>query len=194
MNQVEATELALYTCNSGDLYNQRAQPILANLAKKKLKGTYDAALALKLWRYLADDAAKAYRREFNMVGGFDTATRAATAVRLAEYYAEALDEWVAQFRLDRDNKARWTLSAIKAANDKAGRYFFTKDTMKFFGDTMASFKVRCFDGKIYLQRVKPMRDRDGRNMGGVGELREFDPRTGEIGSVGKPSPRSIGAA
>lgn len=80
---------------------------------------------------------------------------------------------------------RYTLSEVKAANDRAGFYFFSRDTMRFFGDTMRSFKLEHVmeDGKpvVYLVRVRPMRDRDGRNMGGVGNRRVFDPATGDIG-------------
>lgn len=75
---------------------------------------------------------------------------------------------------------KWTLADIRAANLEVGGYFFERSTMKFFGDTMRSFAVRYIDGKVYLQRVRPMRDRDGRNMGGVGNMSEFNPETGHI--------------
>jgi hypothetical protein len=88
---VEAQELALYAVNTGDLYRQRAQPIIANLARKIVAGKYDAALALKAWRYLADDAAQRYRREFSMVGGFSPATRDAASAEIAQRYAEELE-------------------------------------------------------------------------------------------------------
>jgi hypothetical protein len=78
---------------------------------------------------------------------------------------------------------KWTLAEIRAANERAGHYFFSRDTMKFFGDTMRSFAVRHIGEKVYVQRVRPMRDRDGRNMGGVGDMREFNPETGDIGLV-----------
>ena len=84
------------------------------------------------------------------------------------------------------NIRKWTLSEIKAANERAGNYFFSRDTMKFFGDTMRSFAVRHIDGKVYIQRVKPMYDRGGRSMGGVGDMREFNPATGTIGCVLSP--------
>jgi hypothetical protein len=76
---------------------------------------------------------------------------------------------------------RWTLSEIRDANMRAGRHFFDRATMRAFGDTMRSFAVRHIEGKVYVQRVRPMRDRDGRSMGGVGQLREFYPETGDIG-------------
>ena len=53
-------ELDLYAENTSELY-PRKKAILANLAKKAKKGTYDASKAPKLWRYWVDDAAKRYR-------------------------------------------------------------------------------------------------------------------------------------
>lgn len=42
-----------------------------------------------------------------------------------------------------------TVSQIKAHNEG---YFFTRNTMKFFGDKMSSFGVRTFEGKRVLYR------------------------------------------
>lgn len=87
-----AHELALYAVNVGSLYTQRAQPIMRNLARKMKRGTYDATLAIKAWRYLADDAAKLYSREHG--GTFSPATRDLAAVEIAAHYAEQLAETV----------------------------------------------------------------------------------------------------
>jgi hypothetical protein len=76
---------------------------------------------------------------------------------------------------------RWTLAAIKAKNADGGGFFFTRQTMKFFGDTMRSFGVHHVGDKVYIVRLRPMRDNNGRNMGGIGERRLFDPVTGAIG-------------
>lgn len=74
---------------------------------------------------------------------------------------------------------RWTLAEIKAANERAGFYFFSRQTMKFFGDTMRSFAVRHIDGKVYIQRVRrPKNAPQGYQW--AGELREFHPDTGDI--------------
>jgi len=59
-----ARELFMYGVNDGALYRQRAIPIIANLRKKIAKGTYDPVLALKLWKYWADDAMQRYFKEF----------------------------------------------------------------------------------------------------------------------------------
>ena len=92
----DAHELTLFAENDGDLYRARIQPIIQNLARKVAAGTYDAAKALTLWRYAADDAAQRYTREHGTpgphgsFGGFDTATRQTVAAMLAESYAESV--------------------------------------------------------------------------------------------------------
>lgn len=57
-------ELVQFTTNDGDLYRQQVQPILLNLAKKIIKGTYDPDKQLILWGYLADNGARKYAWEF----------------------------------------------------------------------------------------------------------------------------------
>jgi hypothetical protein len=80
---------------------------------------------------------------------------------------------------------RLTLSDVKAANEAAGRYFFSRDTMRFFGDTIKSFAVRHIGGRVFVERTRAPANApspaDARAM--IGELREFDPATGEIGLV-----------
>lgn len=71
VDEVYAREIFLFGQNDGDLYRSRTTAIIDNLAKKYVKGTYDKALARKLWRYWADDAAKRYAAEFlNQKTGF----------------------------------------------------------------------------------------------------------------------------
>lgn len=79
---------------------------------------------------------------------------------------------------------RLTLADIKAANEAAGRYFFSRDTMKFFGDTMRNFAVRHIGGRVFVERVRAPGNAPDRATGEamVGALREFDPATGEIGT------------
>lgn len=91
---VESGELAIYAINNADLYRQRTQPILKNLKLKIAKGKYDAALALKLWKYAADDAAQRYAKEFGGVWHklFSVADRKEAAKEIADHYAEELRE------------------------------------------------------------------------------------------------------
>ncbi len=82
----------------------------------------------------------------------------------------------------------WTLSEIRAASLAAGNHFFTRQTMRFFGDTMRSFRIvdggrLDAAGLVRFQRVRPMRSRDGCEMGGVGKVYTFNPATGDCAGI-----------
>lgn len=80
--ETEQRELELFIVNDGDLYRQRVQPIIANLAKKTRKGVYDHAKAAKLWGYLADAGAQKYTKDFDARGSTSFASsRRRTALR-----------------------------------------------------------------------------------------------------------------
>jgi hypothetical protein len=92
-----AHELFLFAVNEADLYRQQITPIVLNLRKKIKKGVYDPALALKLWRYAADTAAKWYTFEFGDRTGtrkysqkgygiFNVPTRLETAKQMQDHY------------------------------------------------------------------------------------------------------------
>ncbi len=97
-----ARELELFIVNDGDLHRHQTQPIIKNLAKKMVKGTYDAAKAVKLWGYLADSGAQKYTKEIGgeygkhsgngSYGAFNKPTRTATAKSLADYYLDDVKE------------------------------------------------------------------------------------------------------
>ena len=57
-------ELDLFIMNDEDLYRQQFMPKILNLRKKMKKGIYDDELAIKLWMYLVDNAARKYVQEF----------------------------------------------------------------------------------------------------------------------------------
>lgn len=92
----DADELLLYIENDGDLYRQQATPIMANLARRMLKNTYDSTKAVKLWRYLADAGAKKYTKEFGTpgpngsFGTFTPAMRQEVARDMAESFERAI--------------------------------------------------------------------------------------------------------
>ncbi len=85
-----ANELYLFAVNDANLYRQRIIPIIANLRKKVSKGIYNPELALKLWKYAADDAAKRYNKEYagssKGYGAFNVGTRLSTARQLQNHY------------------------------------------------------------------------------------------------------------
>lgn len=79
---------------------------------------------------------------------------------------------------------RFTLSQIREANGNAGGLFFSRAAMRHFGDTAKSFRVIDLGASgIFLERLTAMRDRDGRDMGGIGKLYEFEPSTGRIWAI-----------
>ena len=57
-------ELKLFINNDEDLYRQQFMPIIANIQRKIKRGVYDHEKAPKLWRYLVDNAARKYVKEF----------------------------------------------------------------------------------------------------------------------------------
>lgn len=89
-NAHDARELALYAVNSATLYERQGKSIIANLNRKIRRGVYDADLAVRLWAYLAESAAKDYAREFGPAS-FTPATRRLAAVEIAAHYASELE-------------------------------------------------------------------------------------------------------
>lgn len=91
-----ARELTLWATNDGDLYRQRAVPIIKNLAAKRRRGTYDEQKAVKAWLYMANDAAQSYTKQFgggsNSYGVFDLSTRWESAKMIAHHYEEQLSD------------------------------------------------------------------------------------------------------
>jgi len=88
-----ARELMLTGSNDGQLYKQQIQPIIRNLALKKVKGTYSAPLANKLWIYLVETVAKKYRKDFGL-GRVDLGTKKYAAALFMREWSEELAETV----------------------------------------------------------------------------------------------------
>lgn len=94
-DETAANELVLYLDNDAALDRQQKQSIIANLTKKFKKGTYNHAMAPKIWMYLVESAAKKYVKEFGSTGDkwhdlFNIPTRKLAAKELADrWYANA---------------------------------------------------------------------------------------------------------
>lgn len=56
--------------------------------------------------------------------------------------------------MDNIKPHQWTLKEVRKASLAMGAYFFDRETMKFFGDTMQNFKVVNAYGKVYIERLK----------------------------------------
>lgn len=92
VDEAAATELKLFIDNDGDLYRSQTQPIHKNLEKKVAKGVFDVKLAAKLFKYLVDNGARKYAKEFASAGDwnkmFSVATREKVAREMAEEWAQ----------------------------------------------------------------------------------------------------------
>ena len=66
-----------------------------------------------------------------------------------------------------------TLTEVKILNKQKGGHFFDRQTLKFFGETMKSFKVRNDGGKTFV-----IRKRDGK-------VWIFNPTDGDIKLYGE---------
>jgi hypothetical protein len=83
-------ELKLYIDNDADLYRQRLVPIVKNIQKKMKSGKYDHNKAPKLWKYLVDDGAKKYQKEFPGVK-FSRQEKDAVAQEFADEYKDEIE-------------------------------------------------------------------------------------------------------
>lgn len=94
----ESRELFLFAINDGDLYRSRITPIILNLQRKIKRGVYDKTLALKLWKYAADDAAQRYTKQFDApnprtsYGIFTVEMRQDAARQMQDYYDQHVQE------------------------------------------------------------------------------------------------------
>jgi hypothetical protein len=83
-------ELKMYIDNDADLYRQRLIPIVKNIQKKMKSGKYDHKKAPKLWKYLVDDGAKKYEKEFPGVK-FSKQEKEAVAQEYADEYRDEIE-------------------------------------------------------------------------------------------------------
>ena len=83
-------ELKLYIDNDSQLYKQRLVPIVKNIQKKMKSGKYDHSKAPKLWKYLVDDGAKKYQKEFPDVK-FSKQEKEAVAQEFADEYKDEIE-------------------------------------------------------------------------------------------------------
>lgn len=91
-------ELVLYAENDSRIYHNKTLPVIANLKRKVAKGVFDKELAVKAFQYVADDAAKQYKKEFPAEEdgtydyNFNPATREEAARQLLDRYMEQIEE------------------------------------------------------------------------------------------------------
>jgi hypothetical protein len=106
-----ANENVLTGSSDGNLYRQMIQPIILNLAKKKVKGVYSAPLALKAWENLVDRVVTDYRKKFGKYNDYipyplDAATKKLAAGGFMSTYREEFNETVAALKTQMEAKKK----------------------------------------------------------------------------------------
>ena len=100
-DNIEAREYYLFITNDYPLYRGQTQAIIKNLAIKKVKGVYDAKLALKLWTYFVELGIKKYYKTLSGVGHMprtSAATKLACAKMIADEYHDELNQLTAKMK------------------------------------------------------------------------------------------------
>ena len=81
---VESRELFLYATNDGRLYTRMITPVIENLRKKAVKGSYDKEKAIDAYYHVATEASKMYNKDFGY--SFSVQDRFTVAVDMESYY------------------------------------------------------------------------------------------------------------
>ena len=63
---LSVNDIATQASNDSQLYARQLEPIVKNLARKKVKGNYNKDLAVKLFRYAVDNKVKEIAKAKNM--------------------------------------------------------------------------------------------------------------------------------
>lgn len=121
MADYEAQELILYIENDRDLWTRRRPEFVKNALKKINAGKYDAAKAEKLWKYLADEAAKKYAKEFPGAR-FSVETRKRVARQLRDdFMAEVKAGEHEDMRIALMTKAQRKAAGMNGASGKSSK-------------------------------------------------------------------------
>lgn len=93
-----AQELASLATSKPIIYYTNLLWIAANLAAKKVKGTYDPELAIKGWENGVRTALEHYRKDYRFTGRVNAATKRAAAIELKQHYRALVDNLVLRMR------------------------------------------------------------------------------------------------
>ena len=123
-NRDEAYELLLHIYNTEGFYRQMLV-IDSAMRRKGMKGKYDGSLAPKAFLYVVDAAARDYRKENSMVGGFNPATRLMVAKQLTQRFEndfEQLSHHAGNKRSVRSNPAAKTFHKGQMVSDRSSNF------------------------------------------------------------------------
>lgn len=93
---VESNELFLCAVNDGRIYRTMVIPVVRNLAKKYIKGTFDKDKAIDAFYPIATQEAKLYCKQYarleDYVSVFSVTDRFTCAVDMLNYYMENIEK------------------------------------------------------------------------------------------------------
>jgi hypothetical protein len=118
-------QIFLAGISNGDLYRQRIQPMVTNLARKKIRGVYQKDLGVKLFVYLVDAEVQDFRRTIRNHRDYiperiSAAIKNYTAAKFLEYYEEEIEERVESLKAAAEAKKqlRKSQQKIKSSQKK----------------------------------------------------------------------------
>lgn len=89
-NTDASRELELYADNDRDIYFYQIKPVITNLQKKYVKGSFEATQAIVAFYHVATAASNKYYKEFGYK--FSVTERWTAAYNLLQDYMEAIKE------------------------------------------------------------------------------------------------------
>ena len=90
VDKIGKRELQLWIDNNERLYTGQHLPMIKNLDRKQINGTYDREKAVKLFLYLIDAGAKDYTKNFG--GNWNITFNRDTRISLARSYVKSYEE------------------------------------------------------------------------------------------------------
>lgn len=197
-----ANELVMYIENTADLSpdgpSGQGRSVLLNALRKWRKGTYDPALAVRLFEYLVESGAKRYAVEFGSSPGewgtmFNPATRYEAAKQLEESFRSSAKNGEYDHVDTRIGTREW-------ARDSSGGSRNARETATTSEPALVSFSswpdVLAYartGGDLYYQaplNYRPVRLRPGKNQTLTYEVRARSIRIWPPGSIGRGRSRT----
>lgn len=96
----------------------------------------------------------------------------------ASKYAKTLIEFLKEEKEMKKADKKWTLSEVKNALEDSGGHFFSRKTLKFFGQSMRDFGVANVAGRVFIYSKRP-------NKSGTITFHEFLPSESRTRPLGK---------
>lgn len=145
-------DVKLFAVNDEMLYRQQGRPIVENLARKMVKGQFDADKAVKLYGYLADSAVKKYSVDY--VGSrvptltiLSKPERQVLAQHLFEFYADEIK--YAADEMAESKRKRNPATGRKGSGTKLNPVVYRDRAKELRSDSKVAYAVHMPDRPSY---------------------------------------------